>query len=115
MTDTTFVTTAFVSVNQSFDPHQTVAELEFYAAGNWAIGVTKAIEAERVVAVFEGYPVAAWRSRGAYAVDETYIVVDQERPRVAFALADPLPLIPEYRDVPALRRGIAISKVQVSA
>jgi len=101
----------FVSVNKSFHDWFTLPELEVWAERAWAITVTKAAACERVVAVFEGEPVAAWRLRGAFATDETYAGSDgSSRYRTGLALGDPLPVLPVYRTgVPPLRRGVAVA------
>jgi hypothetical protein len=40
---------------------------------------------------------AAWRLRGAYPTDETYLVSGgATRPRIALSLGEPLPVLSEY-------------------
>ncbi len=96
----------FVSVKATFKPSYSIAELEACVERAWAISVAKAAACDRVVAVFEGEPVAAWRLRGAFATDETYNLSNGDtRPRVALSLGDPLPILSAYRPVPILRRG----------
>jgi hypothetical protein len=76
--------------------------------------VAKAVSCDRVVAVFRGEPVGAWRLRGAFPTDETYVVSQGgTRPRIGLALGDPLPILSAYRDVPALRRGVCVAKRDV--
>ncbi len=107
-------TILFVSVNKSFRPWMTVTQLEPWAERAWAISVAKASTCDRVIAVVDGWPVAAWRLRGAFpSPDETYLMNDgSTRPRTCLALGDPLPLLREYmeREYPALRRGVATAK-----
>jgi len=104
----------FVSVNQSFNRAATLPQLEPWVERGWAISVAKASACDRVVAAAEGRPVAAWRLRGAYPTDETYIVGTSTRPRVGLSLGDPLPLLPEYFDMPALRHGVATKELPVA-
>lgn len=89
----------------------TLTGLEPWVERAWAISVAKASSCDRVIAVLDGRPVAAWRLRGAFpSADETYAMNDgSTRPRACLALGDPLPLLPEYlkREIPALRRGVA--------
>jgi len=59
----------FISVNQTFREDMDLAQLEACAAGNWDITVAKASACERVVAVKEGWPLGAWRLRGAFVSD----------------------------------------------
>ncbi len=104
----------FVSLNQTFDPAASIPEIEPWAERAWALTVTKASSCDRVVAVFQGLPVAAWRLRGAFATDETYLLSDgSARPRVGLSLGDPLPIQKSYLDVPALRRGVAVVELDV--
>jgi hypothetical protein len=104
----------FVSVAQTFDETGTLAELEPWVERAWPLTVSKAASCDRVVAVFCGEPVGAWRLRGAFPTDETYVVSRGEtRPRIGLALGDPLPILPAYRDVPALRRGVCVKECDV--
>ena len=59
----------------------------------------------------------AWDVRGAYASDETYTVSSgDERPRVALALGEPLPILPAYhRHDLVMRRGVAVIDIDVPA
>lgn len=104
-------TVLFVSIKKSFRPWMTLAQLEPWVERAWAISVAKASSCDRVIAVLDGRPLAAWRLRGAFpSPDDTYAMNDgSTRPRACLALGDPLPLLPEYleRDIPALRRGVA--------
>ena len=105
----------FVSVQQSFDSGFSLAQLEPWVASAWAVSVSKASVVDRVVAVVDGEPVACWRVRGAFATDEVYRLSNGDtRPRVGVALGDPLPILPEYREVPALRRGVAVKALDVA-
>jgi hypothetical protein len=95
----------FVSLARSFHEHFTLSELETWAERAWVITPAKASECDRVVAVYRGEPVAAWRLRGAYYVDdETW--ADGYR-RTALSMGDPLPVISEYYPPKQLRRGVA--------
>jgi hypothetical protein len=65
-------------------------DLEPWVERAWPLTITKAASCDRVVAVFQGEPVAAWRLRGALPTDETYAVTT---PRIDLALGDPLPIV----------------------
>lgn len=106
----------FVSVNKSFDDDtMSVRDLEPWVERAWAVSVAKASEADRVVAVVEDEPIAAWRVRDAFPTDETYRLSNGDtRPRVGLSLGDPLPVISPYREVPALRRGVATKDLDCS-
>jgi hypothetical protein len=80
-----------------------------------AMTVAKASTADRVVAVFRDTPVAAWRIRFAFASRETYQTTGGDRPRVALSLGPPLPVLPAYHQVPALRHGCALVELDVEA
>lgn len=101
----------FVSVNESFKQSMTLAEVEVCAQRAWAITAAKAMTCDRVVAVCQNEPIAAWRLRGAYASDETYH--NGERVRVALSLGPALPILPAYAAIPALRRGVATAELPV--
>ena len=105
----------FVSVRQTFDRTMRLSQLEPWVARAWAISVAKARSADRVVAVVEGDPVAAWELRGAYPANETYLVANGEsRPRAALALGSALPVLPEYGDVDLhMRRGVTLIEMAV--
>jgi len=106
----------FVSVNQSFRDTFDLRELEVWVERAWAITASKAGACERVVAVKDGEPVAAWRLRATFPTDETYAMSDgSTRPRTGLALGEPLPVLPAYRDaVPPLRRGVAVTEVDTT-
>lgn len=106
----------FVSVNRSFDfadPSFSLAQLEPWVERAWCIGVAKAAACDRVVAVRAGTPLAAWRIRGAFPTDQTYEVAGTTRPRAGLSLGDPLPLLPAYGTVPALRHGVAVAELPI--
>ncbi len=104
----------FVSLNQTFDPAASIPQIEPWVQRAWALTVAKASLCDRVVAVFQGLPVAAWRLRGAFPTDEAYLVSDgSTRPRIGLSLGDPLPIQQSYLDVPALRRGVAVVELDV--
>lgn len=106
----------FVSVQQSYEPTFSIAELERWVFEAWPISAAKAATCDRVVAIYSGLPVAAWRVRGAYSSPTaTYIVAGgQTRPRATLSLGDPLPIHPAYvGNVPALRRGCAVTALDV--
>lgn len=106
----------FVSVNKTFDDTFDLRQLEVWAERAWALTVAKASQCERVVAVKEGEPVAAWRLRGAFPTDETYLVTGGDtRYRTGLALGEPLPILPAYRTgAPTLRRGVAVADLDVT-
>ncbi len=94
----------FVSVAQTFRRDDTLNDLAPWVARAWAqLTPAKAETCDRVVAVFQGEPVGAWRLRGAYYAAETW-GKDSKR-RVALSLGDPLPILGEYHNPPELRRG----------
>jgi hypothetical protein len=120
----TFVrNTLFVSVNKSFESEEnvgtsTLAELADCVRGDWALSASKAGQAEIVVAVYHAEPVGAWELKGAYPAHDP---ADEERPpggepwdlsssppRCRLSLGEPMALIPQYRDLPNLRRGVAL-------
>lgn len=102
----------FVSVNQSFDPAMSNADLEPWVERAWAISVRKAESVDRVVAVMAGEPLCAWRVLGAFATAETYLVSPGDtRQRVGLSLGETLPVLRAYRDVPALRHGVAVREI----
>lgn len=105
----------FVSIRQTFDPKMRLSQLESWVARAWAISVAKANSADRVVAVVEGQPVAAWELRGAYQAKERYFVASGDsRPRVALALGSPLPVLLEYCDLNlTMRRGVTLVELDV--
>ena len=107
----------FVSVRQTFDRSMRLSQLEPWVARAWAISVAKARSADRVVALIEGHPIAAWELRGAYPANETYFVASGEsRPRAALALGSGLPILPEYsgREL-HMRRGVTLVELDVPA
>ena len=103
----------FVSVNLSFDPKFSLSDLAPWVARAWAgMTPTKAETCDRVIAVREGWPVAAWRLRGAYYCEETW--ANGNNRRIALSLGEPLPILPEYLKPPSLRRGIATADLDVA-
>jgi hypothetical protein len=82
-----------------------LAQLEACAAGNWDISVAKASGCDRVVAVKEGWPLGAWRLRGAFVSDEA---PKPGHHRTSLALGEQLPVLPLYREPPPLRQGVAV-------
>jgi hypothetical protein len=104
----------FVSVNQSFNQAFTLPELEVWVERAWAISVEKARSCDRVIAIFEGAPVAAWRLRGAFVTDQTYLLATGDtRPRIGLGLGDPMPILSAYNDVPSLRHGVGVHEIDV--
>ncbi|MFE9328967.1 hypothetical protein ACIHDR_49600 [Nocardia sp. NPDC052278] len=107
----------FVSVNQSFKPTFSLADLERWVFKAWAISAAKAATCDRVVAVYFNKPTAAWRLRGAYSAAGYHYTVagGQTRPRTALALGEPLPLQAAYDNVPSLRHGCAVAALDVES
>jgi hypothetical protein len=103
----------FVSVNQSFKPTFTLAELEPWVERAWAMTVAKAAACDRVVAVVEQVPVGCWRIRGVFPTSETFETTGGPRPRIGLSLGEPLPILPAYTAVPALRRGSATVELDI--
>lgn len=96
----------FVSVSHTFRHDDTLNDLAPWVARAWAqLTPAKAETCGRVVAVFQGEPVGAWRLRGAYYAAETW--GNDGKRRVALSLGDPLPVLREYHNPPELRRGWA--------
>ena len=58
---------AYVSVAQSAQEWMTISQLEEFATYRWATTPAKAMECERLIAVYDQTSVAAWPIRGAYA------------------------------------------------
>ena len=106
----------FVSVAQTFRPWMTLPDLEPWVERAWAITVAKVMGCDRVVAVYEGQPVAAWLVRGAYpSPNEVYSLSDgSTRPRTCLSLGDPVPIRPEMFAVPPMRRGVSVSETGVA-
>jgi len=104
----------FVSVNRTFNADYSLPDLEPWVERAWPLTVTKTASCDRVVAVVQGEPVAAWRLRGAFPTDETYAVSEAATsPRIGLALGDALPILSAYRDVPALRRGVCVAELDI--
>lgn len=102
------MSTIYVSVNQSYDPGDSVDELAQAAHADWAISMASAERVRHLIAVYEGDCLMAWSVLGAYDSGRTYSTNGGDRPRIAFALGSPAPIQPAWHDVPALRRGCAI-------
>ena len=111
----------FVSVNRSFDDDGstfTLARLAECVRGDWALSASKAGQADVVVAVWRAEPIAAWSLVGAYPAlspsDEERVPdkgpwsLSTSPPRCRLSLGEPLPVLPRYRNVPNMRRGVAI-------
>lgn len=104
----------FVSVNQTFRSTYSIPEMESCVERAWPISVAKASRCDRVVAVVNGCPVAAWRLRGAFPTDETYRVVgDKTSPRIGLSLGDPIPVLEQYQPPASMRRGVAVVECPV--
>ena len=104
----------FVSLNKSFDRNCSLPELESCVERAWPITATKAAQCDRVVAVVNGDPVAAWRVRGVFPTEETYQVRGgRTSPRIGLSLGDPLPILPEYGHAAGLRRGVMVVECDV--
>lgn len=103
--------TLFVSVNNSFHPGMSLAELQDCMAGNYDVSVPKAGACDVVVAMWNNgdagpaEPVGACRLRGAYTSTEA---PEPGHYRTALDLGDALPVLPAYRNPPVLRRGVAV-------
>jgi len=114
----TTATAMFVSVNKSFQHGEVenLDDLSPYVQGYWGTTVTKANSADRVLAVLDGYVVAAWRSRGAYPdATATYKVSNGDiRPRVGLSLGPALPVLPAYQEAVGsanMRRGCHVMEL----
>jgi hypothetical protein len=103
----------FVSVNQSFDPKFTLSDLAPWVARAWAgMTPTKAEICDRVIAVCEGWPVAAWRLRGAYYCEDTW--ANGKNRRIALSIGEPLPVLAQYLKPLSMRRGITTADLDVA-
>jgi hypothetical protein len=97
----------FVSVNQSYESGMTADELVRVAHRAWPLSMATAGRMDYLVAVRENLPLMAWQVLDAYPTDETYQTTGGARPRIGFALGAPVPMKPEWHDIPAMRRGVA--------
>lgn len=97
----------FVSVNQSYETGMTADQLAKVAHRAWPLSLATAARMDHLVAVRHDLPLMAWPVLDAYATDEDYQTNGGPRPRIGFALGAPIPLKPEWHDVPAMRRGVA--------
>lgn len=103
----TTMSVVFVSVNQSYAAGMTADELARVAHRAWPLSLATASRMGYLVAVRNDLPLMAWRVLDAYTTEETYQTNGGPRPRIGFALGGPVPLKPEWHDVPAMRRGVA--------
>lgn len=100
----------YVSVNNSYEDGGSMTELARAAHGNWPRTLSSAQEVDTVVAVKNGKPLGAWEVVGVFRSEDTYTTPGGERPRIAFAFGESVPLDPELHEVPAeFRRGCAIA------
>lgn len=97
----------FVSVNQSYNAAMTADELARVAHRAWPLSLDTGRRMEFLVAVHRDRPLMAWPVLEAYKTDETYETNGGPRPRIGFALGAPVPLKPDWHDVPSMRRGVA--------
>lgn len=103
--------TIYVSVANSFRPGMTISEVADIAYGNWARNLDPVRDVKRLVAVYEGKPIAAWQVRGAYHVGETWTHSGQQKPRVAFSLGEPLPITSDIATLPwPMRMGSVLDE-----
>lgn len=97
----------FVSVNQSYEAGMTADELARVSHRAWPLSIATASRMEFLVAVRHDRPLMAWHVLSAFTTDETYQTNGGARPRIGFALGGPVPLKPDWHEVPAMRRGVA--------
>lgn len=94
---------AYVVVTKSFDPGMSIEALEPYAAGHWPIRLEAVSKVTRLIAVFKGRPIAAWRVRGVFETDWVYgRGIHFEGQRIGFAVGGALPMIEEYMNAPVM-------------
>ncbi|MCU1394875.1 MAG: hypothetical protein JWM34_3303 [Ilumatobacteraceae bacterium] len=94
----------FVPVHETLEESMDLHDLERFVDRFWPITPTKAMTADRVVAVFNAAhwtcarPVAAWRLRFAFPIDGTRYAVaaNDERKRTGLALGGPIPVLDAY-------------------
>jgi hypothetical protein len=100
----------YVSVNDSYAVGGSMTDLMRAAHGDWPRTLSSAQSVEVLVAVKERRAVGAWDVLGAFRTESTYATPGGERPRVAFALGESVPLDPALHEVPTeFRRGCAIA------
>ncbi|MFE5774602.1 hypothetical protein [Brachybacterium sp. NPDC056505] len=88
-----------------------MADLVWAAYGDWPRTLSSAQEVEVVVAVKKKCAVGAWSVLDAFRTDSTYTTPGGERPRIAFAFGEAIPLEPALHEVPReFRRGCAIAE-----
>lgn len=103
MTITTTEDVAYVVVTRSFDSGMTIEALEPYAAGHWPIRLDAVKNVTRLIAVFKGRPIAAWRVRGVFETEWVYGRGRHfEGRRIGFAVGGALPMIEEYMNAPVM-------------
>lgn len=101
----------YVSINESYDDGGTMNDAALAAFGDWPRTLASAQEVDIVVAVKTRHAIAAWEVLGTFRTESTYTTPGGERPRVAFAFGQNLPLDPALHEVPAeFRRGCAIAE-----
>lgn len=101
----------YVSVNDSYDEGGTMNEVTRAAFGDWPRTLASAQEVDIVVAVKQRHAIAAWEVLDAFRTESNYITPGGERPRVAFAFGQNVPLDPVLHEVPVeFRRGCAIAE-----
>jgi hypothetical protein len=101
----------YVSVNQSYEVGDSMAALVEAAYGNWPRTLTSVEDVDILVAVKWGKVLGAWKVLTAFLSDDTYTTPGGERPRVAFALGESIPLDPDLHEVPTdFRRGCSIAE-----
>ena len=103
----------FVSIDKTFTPGDTVAEIHDHAVGEWRISPAEVSDAMLLVPVADGRPVGiAWEIRGAIhgtggtEADPRTIVVTMGRPTRTEGVID---------EAPALHHGVAVTDLTLAA
>jgi len=100
----------YVSVNDSYEVGGTMTELIKAAHSHWPRTFGSTEDVKVLVALKNKVPVGAWEVVGVYKSHLTYTTPGGERPRIAFALGESIPIDPELHEVPTeFRRGCAIA------
>lgn len=97
----------FVSVKKSYQPGMDATALAEVAHRAWPLTLAVGSRMDHLIAVLGQKPLMAWSVLDAYATEETYETNGGPRPRIGFALGSPVPVAPQWHDVPAMRRGVA--------
>ncbi|POH73464.1 hypothetical protein [Arthrobacter glacialis] len=103
--------TIFVSVNDSYALGGSMTQLAWAAHAGWPRTFASCEDVQVLVAVKDKMSIGAWSVIGVYLSKETYTTPGGDRPRIAFALGESVPLDPTLHNVPSeFRRGCVIAE-----